>query len=46
MGNLIRTLELDNNHVDNNNPCKGILSASEFSICCKFHMIRENLINA
>ncbi len=37
IGNIIRTFELQTNHLDEDNPWKGILSASAFAIRCTYH---------
>ena len=37
LANLIRTFEMDQKYVDEDNPWKGILSAADFSIRSTFH---------
>jgi hypothetical protein len=42
MGNIIRTFELENNYLDDNNPWKGILSATAFAVQSTFHTTLQN----
>jgi hypothetical protein len=37
IGNIIRTFELEDNYLDEEDPWKGILSATAFAICSTFH---------
>jgi hypothetical protein len=42
IGNIIRTFELKNNNLDDNDPWKGILSATAFAVQSTFHMALQN----
>jgi hypothetical protein len=43
IGNIIRTLELENNYLDDNDPWKeGILSATAFAVRSTFHTTLHN----
>ena len=37
IGNIIRTFELENNYLDEENPWKGILSVTAFAVRSTFH---------
>jgi hypothetical protein len=37
IGNIIRTFELENNYLDDNDPWKGIPSATDFAVRSTFH---------
>ena len=37
IGNIIRTFELETNYLDEDNPWKGILSATAFAVRSTFH---------
>ena len=37
IGNIIRTFELESNYLDEDNPWKGILSATAFAVRSTFH---------
>jgi hypothetical protein len=37
IGNVIRTFELENNYLDEDDPWKGILSATAFTIWSTYH---------
>ena len=37
IGNIIRTFELHNSHLDEDDPWKGILAATAFAICATYH---------
>jgi len=37
IGNIIRTFELQTNYLDEDNPWKGILSATAFAVRCTYH---------
>jgi hypothetical protein len=41
-GNIIRTFELENNYLDDNDPWKGILSATAFAVQSTFHTTLQN----
>jgi hypothetical protein len=42
IGNIIRTFELENNYLDDNDPRKGILSATAFAVQFTFHTTLQN----
>jgi transposase InsO family protein len=42
IGNIIRTFELENNYLDDNDPWKGILSATAFAVRSTFHTTLQN----
>jgi hypothetical protein len=42
IGNIICTLELENNYLDENDPWKGILSATAFAVQSTFHRTLQN----
>jgi transposase InsO family protein len=42
VGNIIRTFELENNYLDNNDPWKEILSATAFAVRSTFHTTLQN----
>jgi hypothetical protein len=42
IGNIICTFELENNYLDDNDPWKGILSATAFAVRCTFHKTLQN----
>jgi hypothetical protein len=42
IGNIIHTFELENNYLDDNDPWKGILSATAFAVQSTFHMTLQN----
>jgi hypothetical protein len=42
IGNIIRTFELENNYLDDNDPWKGILSATAFAVQSTFHTTLQN----
>jgi transposase InsO family protein len=42
IGNIIHTFELENNYLDDNDPWKGILSATAFAVRSTFHTARQN----
>ena len=39
IGNIIRTFELESNYLDEDDPWKGILSATAFAVRATFHTI-------
>ena len=41
IGNIIRTFELENNYLDEENPWKGILSATAFAVRSTFHTLSK-----
>jgi hypothetical protein len=43
IGNIIRTFELENNYLDDNDPWKGILSATAFAVQSTFHTTLQNM---
>jgi transposase InsO family protein len=42
IGNIIQTFELENNYLDDNDPWKGILSATAFAVRSTFHTMLQN----
>jgi hypothetical protein len=42
IGNIIRTFELENNYLDDEDPWKGILSATAFAVRSTFHTTLQN----
>ena len=42
IGNIIRTFELEKNYLDDDNPWKGILSATAFAVRSTFHTTLQN----
>jgi hypothetical protein len=42
IGNIIRTFELENKYLDDNDPWKGILSATAFAVQSIFHTTLQN----
>jgi hypothetical protein len=42
IGNMVRTFELENNYLDEDNPWKGILSATAFAVRSTFHTTLQN----
>jgi transposase InsO family protein len=42
IGNIICTFELENNYLDDNDPWKGILSATAFAVQSTFHTTLQN----
>jgi hypothetical protein len=42
IGNIIRTFERENNYLDDNDPWKGILSATAFAVQSTFHTTLQN----
>jgi transposase InsO family protein len=42
IGNIIRTFELETNYLDDNDPWKGILSATAFAVRSTFHTTLRN----
>jgi hypothetical protein len=42
IGNIIRTFELENNYLDDNDPWKGILCATAFSVQSTFYTTLQN----
>jgi transposase InsO family protein len=42
IGNIIRTFELENNYLDDNDPWKGILSATAFAVRSTFQTTLQN----
>ena len=42
IGNMIRTFELENNYLDEDDPWKGILSATAFAVRSTFHTTLQN----
>jgi hypothetical protein len=42
IGNIICTFELENNYLDENDPWKGILSATAFAVQSTFHTTLQN----
>jgi hypothetical protein len=42
IGNIIRTFELEKNYLDDNDPWKGILSATAFAVRSTFHTTLQN----
>ena len=42
IGNIIRTFELENNYIDEEDPWKGILSATAFAVRSTFHTTLRN----
>jgi len=42
IGNIIRTFELENNYLDDEDPWKGILSATAFAVHSTFHTTLQN----
>ena len=42
IGNIIRTFELEHNYMDDDNPWKGILSATAFAVRSTFHTTLKN----
>ena len=42
IGNIIRTFELESNYLDDDNPWKGILSATAFAVRSTFHTTLQN----
>jgi hypothetical protein len=42
IGNIISTFELENNYLDDNDPWKGILSATAFAVRSTFHTTLQN----
>jgi hypothetical protein len=42
IGNIIHTFELENNYLDDNDPWKGILSATAFAVRSTFHTALQN----
>jgi transposase InsO family protein len=37
IGNIVRTFELQDNYLDEDDPWKGILSATAFAVCATYH---------
>jgi hypothetical protein len=44
IGNIIRTFELENNYLDDNDPWKGILSATAFAVQSTIHTTLQNTL--
>jgi hypothetical protein len=42
IGNIIHTFELENNYLDDNDPWKGIRSATAFAVQSTFHTALQN----
>jgi hypothetical protein len=42
IGNIFHTFELENNYLDDNDPWKGILSATAFAVQSTFHKTLQN----
>jgi hypothetical protein len=42
IGNIVRTYELENNNLDDNDPWKGIQSATAFAVRSTFHTTLQN----
>ena len=42
IGNIIRTFELESNYLDEDDPWKGILSATAFAVRSTFHTTLRN----
>jgi hypothetical protein len=42
IGNIVRTFELENNYLDDDDPWKGILSATAFAVQSTFHRTLQN----
>ena len=42
ISNIIRTIKLENNYINEEDPWKGILSATAFAVCSTFHTTLRN----